>query len=176
MKTLPFTKPWTLALLAMSCACAVSAQNVPDTTLVAGISPISQAAHSWSAKNQILGRSVYNEQGQKIGKVDDVIVAPNNSLSFAIIGIGGFAGLRRHQIALPVGHAAPPTRKLLSVGRVERRGQALAGIRLRQTDPLAARGEPDAGARVAQTSGARIDQDDFARTGSFQSGRMKWQV
>ena len=100
---MPFTKPWTLALLAMSCACAVSAQNVPDATLVAGISPISQAAHAWSAKNQILGRSVYNEQGQKIGKVDDVIVAPNNSLSFAIIGTGGFAGLRRHQIALPVG-------------------------------------------------------------------------
>ena len=103
MKTMPFTKPRTLALLAISCACAVSAQKVPDTTLVAGISPISQAANAWSAKNQILGRSVYNEQGQKMGKVDDMIVAPH-------------------------------------------------------------------------TSGVRLDQDDFARTGSFQSGRMKWQV
>ena len=96
-----FSKLRTWAL--MSCACAASAQSVPDQTLVAGMSPISRAANGWSARNQILGRSVYNERGQKIGKIDDLIVAPNNSLSFAIIGTGGFAGLQRHQIALPVG-------------------------------------------------------------------------
>ncbi len=56
----------------------------------------------WSAKKQVLGKTVYNESNQKVGAIDDLIIAPDRAVSFAIIGAGGFAGLGRHDVAIPV--------------------------------------------------------------------------
>jgi hypothetical protein len=55
----------------------------------------------WSAKKQILRKTVYNDKNQKIGKVDDLIIAPDSAVSYAIIGAGGFLGLDRHDVAIP---------------------------------------------------------------------------
>jgi sporulation protein YlmC with PRC-barrel domain len=59
-------------------------------------------AVGWSVKKQILGKTVYNENNQKVGRIDDLIVAPDSAVSFAIIGAGGFVGLGRHDVAIPV--------------------------------------------------------------------------
>jgi uncharacterized protein YrrD len=59
-------------------------------------------AIGWSAKKQILGRSVYNEKGERLGRIDDLIVARDKALSFAIIGAVGFVGRGRHDVAIPV--------------------------------------------------------------------------
>ena len=59
-------------------------------------------ANGWSAKNSILGKPVFNENGDKIGIVDDLIIAPNKSLSYAIIGAGGFLGIGKYDVAIPV--------------------------------------------------------------------------
>ena len=37
-----------------------------------------------------------------MGKVDDLIVTPDDAVSFAIIGVGGFLGVKRHHVAIPV--------------------------------------------------------------------------
>jgi sporulation protein YlmC with PRC-barrel domain len=58
----------------------------------------------WSAKKQIMGKAVYNEEKQKIGTIDDLIVTPDKSVSYAIIGVGGFLGMGRHDVAIPVNH------------------------------------------------------------------------
>lgn len=50
--------------------------------------------------SQLIGRSVTNEKGQEIGKIDDLIVGRDKVL-FAIIGVGGFLGLGEHLIAVP---------------------------------------------------------------------------
>jgi sporulation protein YlmC with PRC-barrel domain len=59
-------------------------------------------ATGWSAKRQLLGQAVYNDKNEKIGSVDDLIVAPNKDVSYAIIGAGGFIGLGKHDVAIPV--------------------------------------------------------------------------
>jgi len=59
-------------------------------------------ARGWSAKKQILGKNVYNDKNEKIGKVEDVIVTPNDAVSFAIVGTGGFIGIDKHDVAVPV--------------------------------------------------------------------------
>ncbi|MBC7756020.1 MAG: PRC-barrel domain-containing protein [Bdellovibrio sp.] len=59
-------------------------------------------ANGWSAKKSILGKPVYNDKGDKIGIVDDLIIAPNKSLSYAIIGAGGFLGMGKYDVAIPV--------------------------------------------------------------------------
>ena len=58
----------------------------------------------WSAKKQIMGKAVYNEEKQKIGTIDDLIVTPDKSVSYAIIGVGGFLGMGKHDVAIPVNH------------------------------------------------------------------------
>jgi|RhiMetdeSRZDD1v2_1073273.scaffolds.fasta_scaffold344241_2 sporulation protein YlmC with PRC-barrel domain len=58
----------------------------------------------WSAKKQIMGKAVYNEEKQKIGTIDDLIITPDKSVSYAIIGVGGFLGMGKHDVAIPVNH------------------------------------------------------------------------
>ena len=62
-----------------------------------------EVAMGWSAKKQILGEDVYNNIGEKVGEINDLIVTPNKALSYAIVGVGGFLGIGEHEIAVPVG-------------------------------------------------------------------------
>jgi sporulation protein YlmC with PRC-barrel domain len=61
-----------------------------------------EVALGWSAKKQILGKTVFNESHEAVGRVDDIIVAPDRSVSYLIVGAGAFVGLGRHDIAVPV--------------------------------------------------------------------------
>jgi sporulation protein YlmC with PRC-barrel domain len=63
---------------------------------------VADVAKGWSAKRQVLGKTVYNDGGDGIGKVDDIIVAPDKAVSYAIIGAGGFLGMGRHDVAILV--------------------------------------------------------------------------
>ena len=56
----------------------------------------------WSVKRTILNQAVYNEKNQRVGSVDDIIVSPDKALSDAIINAGGFLGLMKHNVAIPV--------------------------------------------------------------------------
>jgi sporulation protein YlmC with PRC-barrel domain len=62
------------------------------------------AALGWSAKKNMLGKAVYNDSNQKIGNVDDIIISPDQKVSFAIIGVGGFLGIGKHDVAIPMNH------------------------------------------------------------------------
>jgi len=59
-------------------------------------------AKGWSAKNQIMGQDVYNDQSEKVGVVSDLIIAPDKAVSYAIIGTGGFLGIDKHDVAIRV--------------------------------------------------------------------------
>jgi hypothetical protein len=37
-----------------------------------------------------------------VGEVEDLIVTPDKSLSYAIIGVGGFLGMGTYDVAIPV--------------------------------------------------------------------------
>jgi sporulation protein YlmC with PRC-barrel domain len=60
------------------------------------------AERGWSVKKNIMGKAVYNDNNDKIGEVDDLIFSRNNSATFAIIGVGGFLGVGKHDVAVPV--------------------------------------------------------------------------
>jgi sporulation protein YlmC with PRC-barrel domain len=55
----------------------------------------------WRA-SKLVGASVYNDQNQRIGKIDDMIVSPDGKVSVAVIDVGGFLGLGKHRVAIPV--------------------------------------------------------------------------
>ncbi len=78
------------------------AQIAGSTLLGVSASEMREVTLGWSAKNQILKKAVYNEKSQRIGIVDDIIIAPDKAVSYAIIGVGGFLGVDRHDVAIPV--------------------------------------------------------------------------
>jgi len=45
---------------------------------------------------------VYNEKNEKVGVIDDLIIAPDRAVTYAIVGAGGFVGLAKHDVAIPV--------------------------------------------------------------------------
>ncbi|MDB5919439.1 MAG: photosystem reaction center subunit [Massilia sp.] len=59
-----------------------------------------------SAKRDLFGKTVVNDKNEKIGKVDDLIISPSKdsntpAASFAIIGVGGFVGIGKREVAIP---------------------------------------------------------------------------
>jgi sporulation protein YlmC with PRC-barrel domain len=69
-----------------------------------GVIELDVITAGWSARKDIIGKPVYNEQNQRIGKIDDIIITPDNAVSFAIIGAGGFLGIGKHDVVIPVDH------------------------------------------------------------------------
>ncbi len=81
---------------------SVGQQVVGSTQLGVAVAELRDVTTGWSAKRQVLGKTIYNDSGDGIGKVDDIIVAPDKAVSYAIIGAGGFLGMSRHDVAIPV--------------------------------------------------------------------------
>ncbi len=100
---------WTMvALTGMAMA---QQKQQPQPQPLAGTQPmvmgitvdeLTLVARGWSVKRQILGKNVYNDKKQKIGRVDDLIVSPDQAVFHAIIGAGGFLGIERHDVAIPM--------------------------------------------------------------------------
>ncbi|OXC75320.1 hypothetical protein BSU04_27480 [Caballeronia sordidicola] len=56
----------------------------------------------WSVKKGFLGKPVVNDDGEQIGVVHDIIIAPDRSASFAIVAAHQFAGVAQHDVAIPI--------------------------------------------------------------------------
>src|SRR5258706_5742631 len=56
----------------------------------------------WSVRKAILGKPVFNEKDERVGVVRDIIVAPDHSVSFAIIAAHQFLGVAVHDVAIPI--------------------------------------------------------------------------
>jgi sporulation protein YlmC with PRC-barrel domain len=52
--------------------------------------------------SKLLNKEVLNDKGDKIGKIDDLVIAPDGTLSIAVVNVSGFVGLARHRVAIPV--------------------------------------------------------------------------
>ena len=95
----------TIAALAFANSLAfdpAAAQVAGSTLLGQTYGEIRAVATGWSAKKQLLGQTVYNEKNEKVGKVDDLIVSPDKAVTYAVIGAGGFLGVAKHDVAIPV--------------------------------------------------------------------------
>jgi sporulation protein YlmC with PRC-barrel domain len=84
-------------------------------TLGVAVEQIDVVANGWRA-SKLLRASVYNDSDQRIGKVGDLIIAPDGSLSVAIVDVGGFLGLGTHHVAIPVEQFSQVTPKIILPG------------------------------------------------------------
>jgi hypothetical protein len=63
---------------------------------------VTQAIAVGNRASKIVGAPIYNDQDEKIGSIDDLIVTPDRTVSFAIVSIGGFLGLGSRLVAIPI--------------------------------------------------------------------------
>jgi hypothetical protein len=114
-----------LAFLVLVPGGYAAAQVAGSTRLGVAVDEMKAVALGWSVKKQILGQYVYNEQNQRVGKIDDLIIAPDTAVSFVIVGAGGFVGLGRHDVAIPVTQLKQQDGKYLLPGATKEAIKAL---------------------------------------------------
>jgi sporulation protein YlmC with PRC-barrel domain len=98
-------------------------QVVGSTTL--GVVELRDVTSGWSTKRQVLGKKVFNDNGETVGKIDDIIVAPDKAVSYAIIGAGGFLGVGRHDVAIPVSQLKEEGGKFILAGATKEAVKAM---------------------------------------------------
>jgi sporulation protein YlmC with PRC-barrel domain len=120
-KALP--KDWIRGVAALGVVAAVSlgAASAHAQTGRSQIVGISQeearlVAVGWSAKKNIMGKPVYNDNNERIGTIDDLIISPKQAVSFAILGVGGFLGVGTHAVAVPMNQIRDDGNKLVLPG------------------------------------------------------------
>ena len=115
-------------LFAATCLSAggmAQAQVAGSTTVGITVTEATQVAMGWSVKKTLLGKNVYNDAGDKVGKVTDLIIDPGRNVSFVIVGAGGFIGIGRHDVAIPVKQIQDNGGKLLLSGATKASIQAM---------------------------------------------------
>ena len=84
-------------------------------TLGVTVEQIDLVTTGWRA-SKLLHATVYNDSNEKIGTVGDLIVAPDGSLSVAIVDVGGFLRMGTHHVAIPVEKFSGVTPKIILPG------------------------------------------------------------
>lgn len=100
--------------------CGILPMSAMPQTPVAGsvtlaVGQLDVIANGWRA-SKLLHGSVYNDVDQKIGNIRDLIVAPDGSISVAVVDVGGFLGMGRHHVAIPVQAFTQVTPKIVLPG------------------------------------------------------------
>jgi len=114
----------TLAALALAgalCSAGPALAQVAGgtTTVDTSVTESTRIAMGWSVKKTLMGKTIYNDAGKKVGKVEDLIIAPDKNVSYVIVGAGGFVGIGRHDVAIPVTQIQDQAGKLVMPGATQ---------------------------------------------------------
>ncbi len=50
---------------------------------------------------QLVGKSVYNSAGERVGEIDQIVVNRNSRATAAVVGVGGFLGVGEKKVVVP---------------------------------------------------------------------------
>ena len=80
------------------------AQSPTATTDRANMAPAAASDSSfqgtWRA-SKIVGLSVYNDNNESLGSINDLLTDKNGNIKAVVIGVGGFLGVGEHLVAIP---------------------------------------------------------------------------
>jgi sporulation protein YlmC with PRC-barrel domain len=139
-------------LVAWLVASSLALASIETHAQVAGAQPlgisveVSQAiVAGWSVRKSIMDKPVFNEKGERVGVIHDIIVAPDRSVSFAIIAANQFLGVSHHDVAIPIEQLDFADGKLVLTGATKAAIKALPAFQY---------------AKVSATPKARADFED----------------
>lgn len=105
-----------LASFVLMTSTIAQAQVAGSTVVGTAAADLREVTLGWSANRQLLGQAVFNDKNERIGAVDDIVIAPDKAISYAIIGAGGFLGVGRHDVAIPVSQLTQVDGKFVLAG------------------------------------------------------------
>lgn len=116
-----------LSGLAMLATAGNAVAQVTGSTALSGVTAeeMKNVTHGLSAKKTILGHEIYNDNMEKIGTGEDVIIAADKAASYVVIEVSSFLGMGGHYVAIPVGHFKEEGDKLILPGGTK---EALKGL------------------------------------------------
>jgi sporulation protein YlmC with PRC-barrel domain len=94
------------SFLITACAAAVMATTVASAQQTPAPAPAPAAradaapkvqAGQWRA-SKLIGVNIYNEQNDKLGDINEVILDPSGKVTGFVVGVGGFLGAGEHDI------------------------------------------------------------------------------
>jgi sporulation protein YlmC with PRC-barrel domain len=101
-----FAKFMTAGLVGSALLATVAFAQSPTTTadranMASGaLSSSSLQGSSWRA-SKIVGLSVYNDNNESLGTINDVLVDRSGNTKAVVLGVGGFLGVGEHLVAVP---------------------------------------------------------------------------
>ena len=113
---------------------ATSAPSTPDAPVTAtapAVEPGKQMLNGWSVKNNVLGKSVYNEQDEKVGDIRDVVLDADGTATHYVVGVGGFLGMGEHDVSLPFGELHPANDRFTIQGYTKDRLKELPQVEVK---------------------------------------------
>jgi sporulation protein YlmC with PRC-barrel domain len=75
------------------------AQGAPQTLSTMKVDVQSIATGYRTSK--VVGSNVVNDANETVGKIDDLIVTPNDKVPFAVLSVGGFLGMGKKYVVVP---------------------------------------------------------------------------
>jgi sporulation protein YlmC with PRC-barrel domain len=126
-------------VLATAASAQQDTQQQPSPPPVAGSQVVgisvaeTQAIALGYRASKLIGAAVYNDEDKKVGKIGDLIVKPDGTLSFAIVDVGGFLGMGRHHVAIPVNQFSSVKPKIVLPGATKEALKELPEFRFAKT-------------------------------------------
>ena len=94
-------------ILTVAAGIALAMASLPITTTVAlaapNISEVAMVDHSMRA-SKLIGMVVYNDQGNAVGKVEEVVVTSSSVEPSAILSVGDFVGGGNKLVSVKLSH------------------------------------------------------------------------
>ena len=84
-------------------AAVASAQTPTATTDRANMAPAASESSfhgNWRA-SKIVGLSVYNDNNESVGSINDLLTDRSGNIKAVVLGVGGFLGVGEHLVAVP---------------------------------------------------------------------------
>jgi sporulation protein YlmC with PRC-barrel domain len=97
-------KRTTLATVLLICglgtAAPIFAQAVKQAIVLIEVDP-TVLATGWRASD-IMGAKVYDDMGNDIGKLEEMIITDSGTVPYAVVSVGGFLGIDAHHVVVAV--------------------------------------------------------------------------
>lgn len=95
------TKSFGAALILSSALMAGAALAQSSAAQPATPPAVAKMAHKgeWRA-SKVIGLDVYNQQKEKIGDINEVLISPTGELLGFVVGVGGFLGMGEHDVLM----------------------------------------------------------------------------
>jgi sporulation protein YlmC with PRC-barrel domain len=83
-----------------------SGRSIPAGTTYRSEAPAgtTMASRSFATMraSDLIGKSVYNRAGERIGEIDEVVTNRSSRATAAVVGVGGFLGVGERKVTVPL--------------------------------------------------------------------------